>query len=556
MLIGTSRYDSRELPGLPAVRNNVRELASLLSELSGFPRERCIVLPEPTDPRTVYRTLRHYALDTDDTFFVYFSGHGQTGRLNDLHLCMTATNPDELRVSALPYDLVREIMLDSPAANRIVILDCCFSGRAIDDMSGNAVGGLGIEGTYVLTSAAANAVALAPQGEKFTAFTGELIQLLRTGVPGETDLLTFASLYRHLLDRMTSRGLPRPHQRGTGTADQLALARNRAFHELPEQPVSVLRSQPIPVREPRQHPAPARESRPRHAPVRAPSAGTNSALGWLSLAGALGYGLLQLIMIVSGLIEGTADFTSWALVVDGEYVFWGDLLSLVIAVILGVAVWWRARAGTAGPQTIGLAAAFGLSWIPLIPSFFRYKWTISPILDETFSSLRWINFCVLAGFLAMITAAILAVVAAVRIRESIRPGHAAYAGRVILLGVCTAVPLIVVTVLQFDSWTAIVYAIGTTLLAIALPVAATASRPLGLASGLLGGWLLTAACWGVGFISSVFSVIDPATVSGAVFSLATLALFAVYCRMRQADASNDRSFATRTPRPSSSGMAG
>lgn len=60
------------------------------------------------------------------------------------------------------------------------------------------LGQLGIAGTYTLTSAPANAVALAPAGATYTAFTGELLQLLRTGVPGGPELLTLNEIYRRL----------------------------------------------------------------------------------------------------------------------------------------------------------------------------------------------------------------------------------------------------------------------------------------------------------------------------------------------------------------------
>ncbi len=174
-----------------------------------------------------------YPAIAEDTLLVYFAGHGRTGPRNELYLGMTDTDPDELPVSALPFDFIREVFGDSPAANRVLILDCCFSGRAIQDMSGPdeaILGQIGIDGTYTLTSAPANAVALAPIGAHYTAFTGELITLLRTGLPNGPELLTFATVYRQLLHTMTILGLPLPRQRGTGTVDQLALARNPARH--------------------------------------------------------------------------------------------------------------------------------------------------------------------------------------------------------------------------------------------------------------------------------------------------------------------------------------
>jgi hypothetical protein len=199
--------------------------------LGWLPPERCIVLPDPTDVRLMYRTLRRYAGLAEDTLLIYFAGHGRTGPHNELDLSMTDTDPDELRVSALPFDIIRDVFGDSPATNRVLILDCCFSGRAIQDMSGPEgaiLGQVDIEGTYTLTSAPANAVALAPVGADYTAFTGELITLLRTGVPNGPELLTFATVYRQLLHTMTLLGMPLPKQRGTGTVDQLALARNAA----------------------------------------------------------------------------------------------------------------------------------------------------------------------------------------------------------------------------------------------------------------------------------------------------------------------------------------
>jgi Caspase domain len=233
VLIGTSTYRSTELADLPAVANNLDGLTEVLTDpaLGVLPAERCVVLADPTDVRTLYRTLRRYAALAQDTLIVYFAGHGRTDPRNELYLGLTDTDTDELRVSAVPFDLIREVFGDSPATKRVLILDCCFSGRAIPDMSGPdeaILGQVDIEGTYTLTATPANAVALAPAGATYTAFTGELLTLLRTGLPDGPELLTFTTIYRQLLRTMITRGLPRPQQRGTGTVDQLALTRNPA----------------------------------------------------------------------------------------------------------------------------------------------------------------------------------------------------------------------------------------------------------------------------------------------------------------------------------------
>jgi hypothetical protein len=232
VLIGASTY--RHLEDLPAVRNNLSGVRDVLvaPALGGLPADNCTVVAEPARPVDVYRALRQQAAAAEDTLLVYFAGHGRTGSRNELFLCLPDTDPDELWFTALGYEQLREAVAESPATKKAVILDCCFSGRALADQAGEEeriLGQVGIEGTYLLTATAANAVALAPPGERYTAFTGTLLGLLNTGIPGGPELLTFAQIYPRLQHALTSRQLPRPRQQGSDTIAHLALTRNLAY---------------------------------------------------------------------------------------------------------------------------------------------------------------------------------------------------------------------------------------------------------------------------------------------------------------------------------------
>ena len=234
VLIGASTY--RHLEDLPAVRNNLSGFRDVLvaPALGGLPADHCTVVAEPARPVDVYRTLRQQAAAAEDTLLVYFTGHGKTGSRNELWLCLPGTDPDELPYSAWPYDELRRVVADSRAAKKVVILDCCFSGRALADQAGDEetiLGQVGIEGTYLLTATAANRVALAPPGERYTAFTGILLGLLTKGIPGGPELLTFGQIYPRLQYTLTSRQLPRPRQQGSDTIAHLALTRNLAYTE-------------------------------------------------------------------------------------------------------------------------------------------------------------------------------------------------------------------------------------------------------------------------------------------------------------------------------------
>lgn len=62
--------------------------------------------------------------------------------------------------SAVPVELIKHDLATSSAANRVLIPDCCFSGRAIEAMSapdGLIAGQLVLAGSYTLTSTSANA---------------------------------------------------------------------------------------------------------------------------------------------------------------------------------------------------------------------------------------------------------------------------------------------------------------------------------------------------------------------------------------------------------------
>jgi hypothetical protein len=232
VLIGASSYS--HLEDLPAVRNNLTGFRDVLIDpaLGGLSADTCTILAEPSSGRDVYRALRKDATAAEDTLLVYFAGHGRTGARNELYLCLPDTDPDELWFTALGYEQLREAVAGSRAIKKVVILDCCFSGRALADQAAGEetiVGQVGIEGTYILTATAANAVALAPSGERYTAFTGTLLDLLHTGIPDGPELLTFAAIYPSLTFTLTSRQLPRPRQQGSDTIAHLALTRNPAY---------------------------------------------------------------------------------------------------------------------------------------------------------------------------------------------------------------------------------------------------------------------------------------------------------------------------------------
>jgi DNA-binding CsgD family transcriptional regulator len=236
VLIGTSEYEDENLPDLPAVSRSLTDLKVALTDpvFGIVPEMHCDVLADEGDIRLIGRRVRAAARQAEDLLLVYYAGHGLTaGRRHELYLGLRHTEWDEPEFNALEYDKLRSAVLNSPAAAKMIILDCCFSGRVFGHSmaapAAELIDKVEIDGSYVLASAHGNEISLVLPGEDHTAFTGRLLRLLRDGVHGGPEFLTIDDLYRHLRARMRAEGLPQPQKRGTDTADLLALARNRAY---------------------------------------------------------------------------------------------------------------------------------------------------------------------------------------------------------------------------------------------------------------------------------------------------------------------------------------
>ncbi|MFD0637361.1 caspase family protein [Catenulispora yoronensis] len=235
MLIGNGQFaDSRLVDHEDVIRRGVIDLYAKLTdpEYGSFLPEHCATLLDERDQGKVGRVLTRAADEALDLLLVYYAGHGVThGARSLLHLAMPDTDLDSVSYTAIPYDRIRETCVDSPARCKIVIIDCCYSGRAAMAMGAEEAGVLAqleISGTYTLTSAPPNQPSLVRPGELHTVFTGRLIKLLHAA-RSEPELLTMDQIFTRLRKTLASEGLPRPHSLGTENAAQAVLVGNSSW---------------------------------------------------------------------------------------------------------------------------------------------------------------------------------------------------------------------------------------------------------------------------------------------------------------------------------------
>jgi hypothetical protein len=233
VLVGGARYT--HLRPLPTVANNLDELAAILTDqtLWGLPPENCTLVRDPGSPQEIDAALAAASgtVRPDGLLLFYFAGHGLIDPLTGaLHLAVTETNRNMVHSTATPFEWVRRWFLNAPAGARVVILDCCYSGRATEGMGELAAiaDEVEIDRTCVLVAAPANRTALAPPGERFTAFTGVLIDLMRNGVPAGPPLLDMDTLYRLAEQTQHARNRPLPQLRARNGGERIPLVHNLA----------------------------------------------------------------------------------------------------------------------------------------------------------------------------------------------------------------------------------------------------------------------------------------------------------------------------------------
>ncbi|MFF0592213.1 caspase, EACC1-associated type [Streptomyces antibioticus] len=229
VLIGAGAY--AELPALPQVEAGLHALANLLTNpgSGAFSRQRTTVMANPESREKLLAAVRSAAESAEDTLLVYFAGHSFDDSVSGgLRLAVYHTQPNAPR-SAVWFDHIWRELRDSAARYKVIVLDCCYSG---------ATGSEYLPGVFnvqtdpgdVTILAAYDRTAIAPSGDRYTAFTGALIHVLANGVDDGPEPISVDLLYQEVRRRLAAQGLPQPtlmsHRR---TSEATSLARNPAY---------------------------------------------------------------------------------------------------------------------------------------------------------------------------------------------------------------------------------------------------------------------------------------------------------------------------------------
>ena len=239
VLVGTSRYT--ELTSVPAAANSLESMRRLLTgPLCAWPEGQVTVIAERERTGELPDDLVEIFGQATDVALFYYVGHGQVDSEDQLCLGLVAskTQWDRRATTSLTFEAVRRALRASPAATKIVILDCCYAGHAVHGPHTLAAqDGLDITGL----ASATGAYTLAATGPASTAwfetddrplphthFTRCLVDIVTRGIPGEPTGLTLEPIYRRVRETLQAAGKPVPTRSSRDLADAFVFARNVA----------------------------------------------------------------------------------------------------------------------------------------------------------------------------------------------------------------------------------------------------------------------------------------------------------------------------------------
>lgn len=204
IVIGNSNYNDNSLANLPTVENNVDGLISVLSDINiiGFQESKIFKFLNYNSASELGKELASIILKTTDTILLYFAGHGKINDDGELCLTVSGTDVNALELTSIPFKAIKNLLSKSPAKSKILIIDSCFSGRAIEFM-GQAEMDIfqaeGVQGTYLMTSVPRNKFAKALDSNKqYTAFTSVLLNTLENGISIPKEYLSLDDIYHYI----------------------------------------------------------------------------------------------------------------------------------------------------------------------------------------------------------------------------------------------------------------------------------------------------------------------------------------------------------------------
>jgi hypothetical protein len=251
VLLGASEFPFKPAWSNPVLGASARAFRDYALSDTGMsiPRQRLLDLFDDSDDpaKQCLRVQEFLSREgaTASDLILYYVGHG-TFDNDEYCLGVRSTQQDREYLTTIESrKLAKSVRNGFPRKRIYLILDSCFAASAAQDWQGEeatlAVRKLAKampgHGTAFLAAASKDDVTKAPRSERYTVFTGALLQVLTKGVPTAPSPFSLHDLYEEVLAVVQQRpdaGLSCPEihvpRQQDGDISRLPLFRNAASH--------------------------------------------------------------------------------------------------------------------------------------------------------------------------------------------------------------------------------------------------------------------------------------------------------------------------------------
>ncbi|MEU2793850.1 PQQ-binding-like beta-propeller repeat protein [Streptomyces sp. NPDC007100] len=239
LLVATYEYQDEGLDRLTAPAHDAEALARVLRhpDIAGFDVTTLVNKKHDRVGEAIGELYR--GRERGDLTLLYFTGHGLKDDEGRLYLAMTDTKRDNLAFSSVPAELIDQSMSSCWSRQKVLILDCCYSGafpagrlvkagsevHSLDRFQGR--------GRTVLT--ASDATRYAFEGDRVrgrrapqSVFTRHLVQGLEDGsadLDGDGNI-TLDELYSYVYDKVVAEMPQQRPKRMDNVEGRIVIARN------------------------------------------------------------------------------------------------------------------------------------------------------------------------------------------------------------------------------------------------------------------------------------------------------------------------------------------
>jgi hypothetical protein len=237
VLVGTTvcSHDEKNLPPLPQVQQNIHDLSRLFTDpdIIGLPPEAVVPILDWGEASAVSTAIETAANEATDTLIIYYAGHGLYGDANIPLYLVSKNTISAIKSSAVRINEVKRVMSNSRATKRVLILDCCYSGRAfrqgeMASVEDDVRPAIDLIGTYGIAAVPADSKALAPPGASLTKFTQVLEDVLEHGIKKGGPVLTLGEVFDAVKANIGRYpDIPLPEAINWNEGERFRLARNR-----------------------------------------------------------------------------------------------------------------------------------------------------------------------------------------------------------------------------------------------------------------------------------------------------------------------------------------